>query len=296
MKRYPWWVWLVAALVVAAAIAAGVLIGRGTAPAPDRPAEETPTTEPSATPEPVEPPDVETTTVRVYLARGEHLGVASREVEATQALPEAAVEQLLAGTTAAERRWGLGSEVPPGTRLIGLAIADGTARVDLSGEFASGGGSLSALMRLAQVVFTLTQFPEVDNVVLLLDGIEVDAFMGEGIVVSEPQTRADFEAVVPAILVEGPTPGDEVTSPIRVWGTANTFEASFMVRILDASGATIVEVPGMATSGSGTRGTFDMSVAVPDASAGAATVVVYESSAEDGSEINVVSIPVTPAP
>lgn len=298
MNRFPWWGWLIAVLVVAAAVTVGVLIGRGTAPEAEGPgpAEETSTAEPGEQPGTEKPSaEGETTTVRVYLPRGERLGVASREVPETQGVARAALEQLLAGPTAQEREWGLGTTVPAGTRLLGLTIEGGTARVDLSGGFASGGGSLSARMRLAQLVFTLTQFDSVEQVVLLLDGQQVDTFMGEGIVLTEPQTRADFEDVLPAIFVEGPTPGEEVASPIRIWGTANTFEASFMVRVLDPSGITITELPGMATSGTGTRGTFDMSVTIPDASAGAATVVLYESSAQDGSEINVVEIPVTTA-
>jgi hypothetical protein len=203
------------------------------------------------------------------------------------------MNELLGGPTSQETGWGLSTQVPSGTELLGLTIENGTARVDLSSEFAAEGGMLGATMRLGQVVCTLTQFPTVDRVVFLIDGNAVQTFTGEGIMLSSPQTRADYEYVMPAIFVEEPTPGATVSSPIRLWGTSNTFVAAFMVRVLDSSGNTIAEQPAMATSGTGTRGTFDFSITFPDASAGAAKVVVYESSAKDGSEINVVEIPVT---
>ena len=49
-------------------------------------------------------------------------------------------------------------------------------------------------------------------------------------------TRADFEEQTPIILVESPLPFEEVTSPLRVTGTANTFEATFQYELLDARG------------------------------------------------------------
>ena len=61
------------------------------------------------------------------------------------------MEELLAGPTAQESAWGFTSEVPDGTSLLGISIEGGTARVDLSGEYDSGGGTLSMTMRLAQV-------------------------------------------------------------------------------------------------------------------------------------------------
>lgn len=302
MKSLPWWFWAAGVAVIALAVGVGVVAGQ-MIDTDDAATEHEATatidvdagtegeSEIEESEEPLEPTATET--VRVYFARGEYLGVVTRTVPETPAIARAAVEELLAGPNTAETSWGFGSEVPEGTRLLGLTIDGGTARVDLSRDFESGGGMLSVTMRLAQVVYTLTQFPTVERVVLMMDGEVVDVFTGEGLMLDEPRTRSDFEYVLPAIFVESPTPGQTAGNPVRVTGTANTFEAAFMVRILGQDGSVIVEQPAMASSGTGTRGTFDVSVNYPLAAGGPGTVVVYEQSAQDGSDINVIEIPVT---
>lgn len=270
--------------------------------APPQPPPATEPREPAETEEPAETGPIETaaeqdpSVVRIYLMRGEHLGVGARHVEPTPAMGRAAIEALLAGPSDFEQQSGLATEIPEGTELLDLAIdGDGHAVVDLSRYFESGGGSLSMQARVAQVVYALTQFPTVDEVSIRLDGEDVDGIGGEGIPASS-LTRADFEDVTPAILLESPAPGDRVTSPLRIQGTANTFEANFLVELEPAGGGLLVDTFVTATSGSGERGTFDTTFRfeVPDAET--ATLRVFEESAEDGSRQNVVEIPLELAP
>ena len=115
-----------------------------------------------------------------------------RTVSATPAVARAALSELLAGPAAAEAAAGLTTAIPAGTTLRSVAIAGGTATVDLSRDFESGGGSSSMLTRVAQVVYTVTQFPAVQRVAFRLDGKPVSAIGGEGVVVDPPVTRADF--------------------------------------------------------------------------------------------------------
>jgi len=199
---------------------------------------------------------------------------------------------LLAGPTDAETEAGMFSSIPEGTTFLGLAINDGVATVDLSKEYSSGGGSLSMMMRLAEVVFTLTQFPTVDGVEFKLDGEPIDVLGGEGIIIDHPMTRADYEDMSPAILVESPALGDTVTSPVRVTGTANVFEAVFSINIVDWDGLIIADEVVTATSGTGTRGTFDVTVPFELTKAGPGAIIVFAESPKDGSQINVVEIPV----
>jgi predicted DsbA family dithiol-disulfide isomerase len=63
------------------------------------------------------------------------------------------------------------------------------------------------------------------------------------------------------IVIESPLPGDSVTSPIRVTGTANVFEATVSFEIRDAADKVVMRGFTTATSGTGTRGTFDTELA-----------------------------------
>jgi len=227
--------------------------------------------------------------VRVYFMRGDKLDVAHRAVAPTQQVATAAMQALLAGPTADEAAAGLGTAVPTGTRLLGISIAGGGATVDLTGAFAGGGGSLSMMARLAQVTFTLTQFPTVERVAFHLDGKPVTAFGGEGIMLDHPATRATFESVAPAILVESPARGSAVQSPLRITGSANVFEAQFQAELAGPDGAVIAHQAVHATSGTGTRGTFD--VTIPFTASGTATLRVFDLSPKDGARTDIVEVP-----
>jgi hypothetical protein len=83
-----------------------------------------------------------------------------------------------------------------------------------------------------------------------------------------------------------------VSSPLRVWGTANTFEATFEYELLDSAGKALAKHFVTATSGSGTRGTYDITIRFTSPP-GTGKLVVYELSAADGSRIHQVAIPLT---
>lgn len=229
--------------------------------------------------------------VRVYFMHGDKIDVAHRTVTATRQVANAAMSELLAGPTAADVAAGLATAVPSNTRLLGITIAGGVATVDLTAAFASGGGSLSMVGRLAQVTYTLTQFPTVTGVVFHLDGKAVTVFGGEGIILDHPAARDSFESVTPPILVEFPGRGWAVQSPLRVAGTANVFEAQFQAEITDGAGRVVAAQPVTATSGTGTRGSFDTTIAFPESASGPVTLTVFDSSPRDGSRIDVVSVP-----
>jgi germination protein M len=252
------------------------------------------TASPTVSPTPSASP-TGTMTVSVYLLRGETLGVAHRKVPATQAVATAAMTALLEGPNAREKAAGLTTTIPVGTTLNEVTIEDGTARVDLSGEFASGGGSLSMQARVAQVVYTLTQFPTVKSVEFLVDGEIVTAIGGEGIVVDGPQRRSDWAGLLPAIFVETPAVGDTVRSPLTARGTAMAFEATFVLEVLDKSGDVIAKKVVMATVGAPERGRF--SARIPfSAGEGRIVLYAYEESMADGSRLNEVRIPLRTQP
>lgn len=262
-----------------------------TIPDPTSAATVTPTEPPAA----ASPTEVDELTLNVYFIRDEHLTVGHRVIPHTLAVGTAAMEALLAGPSAYEADLGFTSEIPEGSELLGLEIENAIATVNLSAEFESGGGSFSMSGRLAQVIYTLTQFPTVDEVEFLLEGEPVDVFSGEGIVIDGPAGRG-FEHLLPAIFVESIAAGDSVSSPVTIAGTANTFEATFMVRIVTDSGEMLTEQVVTATSGSGTRGTYEATIPFEVTAETPGKLVVFEYSARDGTPINVVEIPVTLGP
>lgn len=153
-----------------------------------------PATSPTATAPVTTPEQVE---AEVWFVSGERVAAVTRAVT-PPAVARAAMTELLRGPDADEAASGLSTSIPAGTSLLGLRIVGGVAEVDLSGEFASGGGSLSMLTRVAQVVYTLTGFPTVRSVRFLIDGERVASIGGEGVIVDPPLTRADVEGPVPA--------------------------------------------------------------------------------------------------
>ena len=133
----------------------------------------------------------------VWLARGEQITPVARSRGSSPGVATAAVNALLAGPTRAERRAGATTAVPPDTGLLGISIENGIATVDLTSEFESGGGSLSMQLRLAQVVYTLTQFSTVKKVRFQLDGEPVNVFSDEGIILDHPVGRSDYKDLAP---------------------------------------------------------------------------------------------------
>jgi hypothetical protein len=227
---------------------------------------------PATTTETQTEPIIGATEVGVYFVRDGKLGFAQRSVGVTPLIATATLEELLAGPTAEERDAGLTSDIPPNTKIVSLEVEDGQAIVALSNP-------LDRLGSL-QVVHTLAQLETVERVQL-----------GQ-----EQFASADTEEALPAILVESPAPGATVASPLTIRGTANTFEATFMVELRPEQGKPLYQDFVTATSGNGTRGTFEKTIDFVADRERSGTLVVYESSAEDGSVVNEVEIPVTIQP
>jgi germination protein M len=272
-------------------------------PAPSEtpaPSSTAPDGSPGATPSPTQG---ETTIVRAYFVLGGDPGSEGLvpylfEVPATKAVASAAINALLdASTIEADRRADLSSAIPAGTKLRDLTIDNGVATIDLSREFESGGGSASAMYRLGQVVYTLTQFSTVRSVVFQIEGQTVTVFGSEGIVLDGPVGRADYVNILPDLFVNRPAFGAALGNPARITGSAQgVFEATFRIAVLGSDGQTIVDQQVMAACMC-ESGAFDATVRYDVQKAQWGTLRVYNRSAKDGSVIDVRDYPVwlTPA-
>lgn len=109
------------------------------------------------------------------------LGVVDRQLETTWSEPEAAVRLLLAGPTADERRAGYATVIESGTELLSISVEDGVADVNVSAEFETVTSQLGHLMRIAQVVWTLTDLPDIDSVSFRIHGVEQPAMDQDGV-------------------------------------------------------------------------------------------------------------------
>jgi len=241
----------------------------------------------------------ETTTVRAYFVLGSFVDNAGlvpvlREVPRTTAVGAAAMQALLDGPNDEElgARPAMYTNIPAGTRFLGLTIDRGVATVNLSTEFGAGGDSASDLGLLAQVVYTLTQVPTITSVSFQIEGVPMTVFDRNGVTFDGPVGRDDYTDELPAIFVDRPAWRGVLGSPARLVGLANVFEATFRVEILDATRQTLASAPVTASCGSGCWGTFDVSVTYHVGAAGWGTLRVFEPSAKAGSTTTTTEYPV----
>jgi hypothetical protein len=209
-----------------------------------------PTTSTTAAPPTTTAPAEGTMPLTVYEIRDGVLVPTTVHVKQTQAVASAALAAL-----------GLPAKVS--------LVAGGTAVVELDHVTPA---------EAAQIVFTLTQFPSVQQVDV---GGRKDL------------TRADVGSFAPLILVETPAADASVGPQIRILGTAEVFEATLVVQLVQG-GKVVEEKTVTASAGAPQRGVFTTELDATEA--GPATIVAYAPSAEDGSHQHEVRIPVTVAP
>ena len=89
------------------------------------------------------------------------------------------------------------SAIPTETRLIALSLEGSVATADLSDEFESSAPGKALALRVAQVVYTLTEAPSVQAVLFSIEGTPAAVIASGDQVVSRPVTRADYDRFSP---------------------------------------------------------------------------------------------------
>ncbi len=110
-----------------------------------------------------------------------------------------ALNDLDAGTTDAESRLGVTtslSESPAATVTLIGKVKDHIASVDLDSTFAYL-DTTQLFQADGQIVYTLTQFHEVDGVNLVLGGTKIAYLPNGGTISNRPVNRLDYRAIAP---------------------------------------------------------------------------------------------------
>ncbi|NUO57928.1 MAG: spore gernimation protein [Hamadaea sp.] len=250
---------------------------------PTLPPAESPSAQPTGTPgQSTSTKPAGTVTISLWLVRDGRIAYTQRTRPATQSTSQLALTELAAGPTTVEASAGLTTGFPGGTTFRIVGISNGVETVSFPAGFYDGGRD-AARLRQAQVVYTLTQFATVTKV----------AFQRDGTALAAPVGRGDYTDLLPAIVVTNPVIGQRRGSPITVAGTADVFEATVNIRVLDAAGKQIATTFTTATCGSGCRGSFSVRVSFRVGRDQAGIVEVFWISPNDSSHQDVVRIPVT---
>ena len=249
---------------------------------------QTPSVRPSGSPSSSPSSSGRKLTFEVWFVKGRRLFVTKRTEPFSVAVGKLSLDALAAGPSVPELAAQVRSDLPANVTLTITALAAGNAMVDVEPPGQALQQETPAVrLEKAQIVYTLTQYSTIRKVTF-----KGRAFSGD----TNLYSRAAFEDLLPAILVEGPVIGQRIANPVTVSGTANVFEATVSLRILDENGKTVANTFTTATCGTGCRGDYSVSVPYSVDHEQPGTVEVYESSAKDGSAINVVDIPVTLTP
>jgi spore germination protein GerM len=100
-----------------------------------------------------------------------------------------ALNAILAGPNAAEQAGGLVSLVPRDTRILSAAVRGNTAYISFTEDFQYNIYGVEGYAgALRQILWTVTEFSNVNDVQILIEGRRVD-YLGEGIWIGSPISR-----------------------------------------------------------------------------------------------------------
>jgi hypothetical protein len=114
-----------------------------------------------------------------------------------------AVHALMSGPTSAEAGRGFRTSLPGGTHLRTLTVGQGVATVDVDRGLVAGRSDEAIMAAVSQVVKTLSLFPAIQRVRLLVAGTPIDRTI-EGIALGRPVSLHDLQT--PHVPVPAPPP------------------------------------------------------------------------------------------
>ncbi|MBQ9245406.1 GerMN domain-containing protein [bacterium] len=116
-----------------------------------------------------------------------------REVPENKDKFEYAMEELLKGPNLIEKSVGAYSEIPKSSKLLDIKKSKGKIIIDLSSDFQYGGGTDSVYSRMMQLIKTSLANSNNAQIYLYLDGKQINAIGGEGIMISQPLSEKSLD-------------------------------------------------------------------------------------------------------
>ena len=140
--------------------------------------------------------------VVVYFIRGNRLTQQTRTLSSSLTSAQQAMRELLKGPTAEEITDGLSTAIPSDTALLSVDVDNNrVANVNLSLEFGRATDIGNREFRLAQVVYTLTELPDIDAVRFRIEG-DPEVVIDDNNVPTSLVSRAKYSRFAP---MEAPT-------------------------------------------------------------------------------------------
>ncbi len=163
---------IAAVVLVAISIGLGVYISQRIG-SPIREPEAPPTAQREPTPPPTEEKTREVKVFRVVVENNE-----PRLKSSVQSVPDGdPIRSALSKLVEQGSNGGTVNPIPKGTKLLGVEVKDGLAKVDFSREFRDNfaGGSEGEALVIAVILRTMDQFDEVKKVQILVEGKPIDS-------------------------------------------------------------------------------------------------------------------------
>ncbi|WP_304225633.1 GerMN domain-containing protein [Gracilinema caldarium] len=103
------------------------------------------------------------------------------------------IQNLLSGPTDLEKKRGLISVIPPGSKILSATVKDGVAYLNFNDAFQFNSyGMEGYTAQLKQLVWTATEFSTVQAVQILIENKNSVYLGGEGVRIDKPLTRESF--------------------------------------------------------------------------------------------------------
>lgn len=169
-----------------------------------------------------------------------------------------------------------------------LIIAEMT---DAFPEGATPAGLLADMTMLNQLIYNLTWMNADASVLFTVNDEPIEAYGSEGLDLTDPVGRDSFLDHVHVINLTSPITR-QADGTYLVEGIANVFEATLQVAVVDGTGEIVHEEFVTATCGSGCWGEFSTSIDAGLVVPGESSLRVFTYSAQDGSPIDVITVPI----